>query len=109
MICGAGSAAKSPLHVALHAEFDVFGLHAGNILIVREVMLGDSLDVEGISARYEHGVLTISVPSRPDASPRKIEIETGATEGAIEAPSRESGRRSKSSSRSKRTTDRNES
>jgi hypothetical protein len=62
-----------------------------------------------ISARYEHGVLTISVPSRPDASPRKIEIETGATEGAIEAPSRESGRRSKSSSRSKRKTDGNES
>jgi HSP20 family protein len=74
-------------------------------VIVREVMLGDSLDAEGISASYEHGVLTIAVPSRPDASPRKIEIETGATTGAIDAPSSESGRRSKSTSRSKRKND----
>lgn len=41
----------------------------------RTFTLGDRLDVEKISARYEAGVLTVTVPKKPEAQPRKIEVK----------------------------------
>ena len=40
----------------------------------RQLMLGDNLDTEHISASYDTGVLTLQIPVAEQAKPRKIEI-----------------------------------
>jgi HSP20 family protein len=40
----------------------------------RQVMLGDNLDTEHISADYAAGVLTLSIPVAPHAKPRRIPV-----------------------------------
>jgi HSP20 family protein len=40
----------------------------------RTFTLGDRLDVEKISARYDAGVLTVTVPKKPEAQPRRIAV-----------------------------------
>jgi HSP20 family protein len=44
---------------------------------VRQMFLGDNLDVEHIQANYEAGVLTLTIPVAAHAKPRRIEIATG--------------------------------
>jgi HSP20 family protein len=46
----------------------------------RQVMLGEALDTEHVDARYEGGVLRLSVPVREQAKPRKVEIHSGERE-----------------------------
>jgi len=43
----------------------------------RSYRLSDQLDLEGIEAKLEAGVLTVSVPRRPEAQPRRIAITSG--------------------------------
>jgi HSP20 family protein len=45
----------------------------------RQLFLGESLDVEHVSASYDAGVLTLRIPVAEQAKPRKIEIS--AAEG----------------------------
>lgn len=40
----------------------------------RQMFLGDNLDVEHIEAKYDSGVLTLTIPVAPHAKPRRIEI-----------------------------------
>lgn len=40
----------------------------------RRFALPDSADADGISASGKHGVLEISIPKKPETTPRKIEI-----------------------------------
>lgn len=49
----------------------------------RQVRLGDKLDAAHVSARYDNGVLTVTIPVREDAKPQKIEV--AVAKGAIEA------------------------
>lgn len=42
----------------------------------RTFALAQDLDPEQLSARSEHGVLVISVPRTPSATPRKVQIDT---------------------------------
>jgi HSP20 family protein len=42
----------------------------------RQLILGDTLDVDRLSASYDAGVLTITVPVSERAQPRKIEVAT---------------------------------
>jgi HSP20 family protein len=44
----------------------------------RQVFLGDSLDVERISASYDAGVLHLTIPVAERAQPRKIAIATSS-------------------------------
>lgn len=44
----------------------------------RQLVLGDDVDVEAISADYSDGVLTLTIPVVEQAKPRKIEIGRGA-------------------------------
>jgi len=41
----------------------------------RSITLGDRLDVEKINASYEAGVLRVTVPKKPEAQPRRIEVK----------------------------------
>ncbi len=49
---------------------------------------GDSLDADRIEARYDHGVLTVSIPVAEAASPRGVEVTSG--DGAAMAIAAES-------------------
>ena len=52
----------------------------------RQLILGDNLDTEHISASYDAGVLTLQIPVAEQAKPRKISISsTGAGRQAINA------------------------
>ena len=42
----------------------------------RQVFLGETLDAERVSADYTAGVLTLSIPVREAAKPRKLEISS---------------------------------
>lgn len=44
----------------------------------RQLFLGDTLDTEDLSADYDAGVLTITIPVAEKAKPRKVEITGGA-------------------------------
>jgi HSP20 family protein len=52
--------------------------------VTRQVMLGESLDTERLAARYDSGVLTITIPVEEKAKPRRVEIQTGSEPEAIE-------------------------
>jgi HSP20 family protein len=45
---------------------------------VRRLTLGDSVDREHISASYDAGVLSVTIPVAEKAKPRKIEINAGS-------------------------------
>ncbi len=53
----------------------------------RQLFLGEGLDSERIEAVYDNGVLTLRVPVAEQAKARKVEITTGARQGALDAPS----------------------
>ena len=43
----------------------------------RRFALPDSANPEGITAKGKHGVLEITIPKKPETTPRKIEIQPG--------------------------------
>src|SRR3954468_260112 len=45
--------------------------------VSRPVFLSDTLDTDRLDARYENGVLTLSIPVAEKAAPRKIEVSAG--------------------------------
>ena len=49
----------------------------------RQVFLGDTLDVDRLSADYDAGVLTIRIPVAEQAKPRKVEISSSGEHRAI--------------------------
>jgi HSP20 family protein len=42
--------------------------------VSRQVFLSDSLDTDRLDARYDNGVLTLSIPVTERAKPRKFEV-----------------------------------
>ena len=54
--------------------------------VARQVMLGDALDTDRLEAKYDAGVLSISIPVAEQAKARKVEIQQGSRE-AIEVGS----------------------
>ena len=51
----------------------------------RQLFLGENLDVDNIAASYENGVLTLRIPVAQAAKPRRVEIQSGRSQQAIEA------------------------
>lgn len=45
---------------------------------VRQLTLGDGLDAERITAGYDNGVLSVTLPVKESAKPRKIAVDVGA-------------------------------
>ena len=54
----------------------------------RQLLLGDSLDVDSIEANYENGVLTLSIPVAEQAKPRRISVGSSGGLQTIEGNSR---------------------
>lgn len=51
--------------------------------------LGEQLDAERLTADYEFGVLTVTIPVAESAKPRKVAVGVGASQGqAIDAASK---------------------
>ena len=48
--------------------------------VVRRLVLSDILDTDRLEARYDAGVLTLTIPVIEQAKPRRIEISTGDRE-----------------------------
>ena len=43
----------------------------------RQLFLGETLDTEHLAARYDNGVLSLSIPIAEQAKPRRIEVTGG--------------------------------
>jgi HSP20 family protein len=43
----------------------------------RQLFLGEGLDAERVEARYDNGVLTVTIPVAEQAKPRKVEVSGG--------------------------------
>lgn len=54
----------------------------------RQLYLGDDVETEKVSASYDSGVLTVTIPVAEHAKPRKVQITTGGAPEAIETSSR---------------------
>lgn len=57
----------------------------------RQLSLGDGVDTEAISATYENGVLTVTIPVAERAKPRRIEIAHSGSQRAIKPNTVDSG------------------
>jgi HSP20 family protein len=53
----------------------------------RQLLLGESLDTDRIAARYDQGVLTVTIPVAEQSKPRKVAIARGGEPQVIEASS----------------------
>jgi HSP20 family protein len=51
----------------------------------RQLLLGDSLDTDRIAARYDRGVLSITLPVAEQSKARKVEIAHGSEPQVIDA------------------------
>ena len=49
----------------------------------RQLLLGDSLDTERITARYDQGVLTITIPVAEQSKARKVQITRSGDEPEV--------------------------
>ena len=58
---------------------------------LRQLNLGQGIDIDAISARYENGVLSVNIPVTERAKPRKIEIMSGTDSEAVKGESVEGG------------------
>jgi HSP20 family protein len=50
----------------------------------RSLTLPEGVDHEGITARFEHGVLEVRIPKPEERKPRRVAIQVGETPTAIE-------------------------
>lgn len=53
----------------------------------RQLFLGEGLDADKVEARYDNGVLSVSIPVAEQAKPRKVEISSATGAKAIETSS----------------------
>ena len=58
----------------------------GHGRFVRRLVLSKGLNGDGISANYRDGVLTVTIPVREAAKPRKVEITTSESTGEPSQP-----------------------
>lgn len=53
----------------------------------RQLLLGEGLDLDRVEARYENGVLSVTIPIADQAQPRKVEVSAGSKAKEIETGS----------------------
>lgn len=57
------------------ATFDENGKESGRAEFSRSVTISDAVQADKVAAVYENGVLTVTLPKREEAKPRKITVE----------------------------------
>ncbi|MDP9166617.1 MAG: Hsp20/alpha crystallin family protein [Actinomycetota bacterium] len=57
----------------------------------RQLSLGEGVDPSAISATYENGVLSVTIPLAERAKPRKVQIEHGGSQTSIAANTVDAG------------------
>ena len=65
-----------------NGDWEMLAAERPSGLFSRQLVLGDDVDLEHVKADYEVGVLRLTIPIAEKAKPRKIEITTGANDGA---------------------------
>ena len=70
--------------VGSDGELRVFAAERVHGSFERAVRLPEFVDADRISARFDKGVLSVSIPKAETAKPRKITIENGRPDGQIE-------------------------
>jgi HSP20 family protein len=73
--------AERPAHTS---DTELLAAERPRGIFSRQLVLGDNLDTEHISASYDAGVLTLQIPVADQAKPRKISIK-GKNRQAINA------------------------
>lgn len=79
--------------LTVRAERQATGAEGAEVLVAerpsgaftRQLFLGETLDADHIAAHYDAGVLTLAIPVRESAKPRKVAITAGDREKAISA------------------------
>lgn len=66
---------NSVLSISVNVEDKVEGGSRKRSL-QRSITVGDDIDIEGVSAKLENGVLQVSLPKAEERRPRKIVIES---------------------------------
>jgi HSP20 family protein len=64
---------------ARNGDWEMLATERPSGLFSRQLVLGDNLDLEQVTANYDAGVLRLSIPVAEKAKPRKIEISTQAS------------------------------
>jgi HSP20 family protein len=64
---------------AMNGEVELLVAERPAGTFTRQVFLGDTLDADHIEADYSAGVLTLAIPVREAAKPRKVEITSQDT------------------------------
>jgi HSP20 family protein len=63
---------------ARNGDWEMLASERPTGLFSRQLVLGDNLDLEKLSAHYEDGVLRLTVPVAEKAKPRKVEVTRGS-------------------------------
>jgi HSP20 family protein len=72
--------------VANNGDWEMLASERPRGVFSRQLVLGDNLDLDQIEARYDAGVLRLSIPVAEKAKPRKIQVGSGSSApAAIEA------------------------
>jgi HSP20 family protein len=81
--------------VGNEGEFRVFAAERAHGNFERAVRLPEFIDTDRIAAKFDNGLLSVTVPKAAAAQPRKITIDVGRADGRIgEGPSAQSSPRS---------------
>jgi HSP20 family protein len=67
---------------ARNGDWEMLASERPTGLFSRQLVLGDNLDLEKVSADYRDGVLKLTIPVAERAKPRKVEIKTGKDEAS---------------------------
>jgi HSP20 family protein len=77
---------EEALSVSVAGRTLIVDVATDNLTWNERVRLPHVLDIEATTANYANGRLTVTVPSAPEAQPRKVEIVAGAPAAAEIAP-----------------------
>jgi HSP20 family protein len=69
---------------ARNGNFEFFANERPSGVFSRQLILGDNVDLDKISASYHDGVLALEVPVAEKAKPRKIAVAAGDGQRTIE-------------------------
>jgi HSP20 family protein len=70
---------------ALNGNVELIAAERPSGVFSRQLILGDNVDLEKISASYHDGVLSLEVPVAEKAKPHKIAVESANGQRTIEA------------------------